>query len=111
MSDDTIHYYLPNAKIITFKDLEKYKSIEKLLPHDKSFCIILFEAKPACGHWTAIMTYDGEKIYENFCSYGTSIEGQWKWSKYYQGLPNYLLNLFDNSKYPVIYNTTDYQIK
>ena len=52
-SDDIIHYF-PNAKITTYADLHKYKSIKHLLPAQEDFVFILYEDSPRTGHWVCL---------------------------------------------------------
>lgn len=61
--------------IIKYSDLEDFKTIEDLLPHDKSYKIILLEADDFNrGHWYGIMRY-GDTI-EFFNSYGKAPDSQ-----------------------------------
>jgi len=73
LTDSDLIYFLgKNVKdnIIKFSDLENYKSIEKLLPTDRSYKIILIENTHNVGHWVVILRYD--KTIEYFNSYGTN---------------------------------------
>jgi hypothetical protein len=58
LSDADIREYLPDAKIITYSDLEKYESIDQLLPKEKDYVIILYEYEENSGHWTCLLKYD-----------------------------------------------------
>jgi hypothetical protein len=54
--------------IKTYSELSKYETIDQLLPHDKSFIILLLEDSKNRGHWTSLMRL-GNVIYY-FNSYG-----------------------------------------
>jgi hypothetical protein len=58
ISDSDIKHYLPDAKIITYGELSKYKTIDELLPKSHDFVIILYEWKQDYGHWTCVLKYD-----------------------------------------------------
>ncbi len=69
---DIMNYFGYNVKndIITYSQLDEYKSIEELLPESKSWKIILIEEKEYFGHWVLILRYNN--TIEFFNSYGTS---------------------------------------
>ena len=60
---DFKRYFDMEGKILTYEDLEKYNSIEELLPDEKDFKIILTETKPNSGHWTTIQRRGNKIIY------------------------------------------------
>ena len=62
--------------IIKYSDLKNYKTLGELLPHDKSFKVILIEDRFNSGHWVAIMKYG--KTIEYFNSYGAKWDTDWK---------------------------------
>ncbi len=69
-NDDLVRYFGNdiNNQILKYSELSQFKHIEEILPHDKSYKIILIEEKLNSGHWVLIMRY-GEHI-EFFNSYG-----------------------------------------
>lgn len=77
LGDDDIRELLPNAKIIQYDDLDKYGSIEQLLPKNNTYAIILYESEQNSGHWVCILRYDD--IIEFFCSYGSKIDEPLNW--------------------------------
>lgn len=80
VSDGDIQKYFDfdvSNDIIKFSELRKYKSIEQLLPKNKSFKIILLEAKPSVGHWMLILRYN--KTIESFNSYGSQFDTELKY--------------------------------
>ena len=88
ISDADIRRYFPDANqnIITYKDIGKYKDINQLLPHHKSYKIILIEDDHNHGHWVCIMRYlhptNGDTI-EEFDSYGSgALENEFKFIPY-----------------------------
>ena len=60
----------PDAKIVTFANLEKYADIYELLPHTMDFVFLLTESEKNKGHWTLLMRNDDK--FEYFDSYGNS---------------------------------------
>jgi hypothetical protein len=112
MSNEDIRKYFPNIKIIAYNELKNYNSIEEILPHNKSYAIILYLASPNCGHWTALMRY-GNTI-EFFCSLGSDIDEPLKWlskeAHFNLGVYEpYLSRLLEKSKFKLIYSPFPYQ--
>ena len=114
MGDDDIKFYYPNAHIITYPDLRKYRTIEDLLPKNKSYCFLLYLQTPNSGHWTLLSR--NNNVIEFFCSYGSSPSTPLKWTpknvrkKLGMNIP-YLDKLLSKTNIPVIYNPIDYQNK
>ena len=111
-SDDIIHYF-PHAKITTYADLNKYKSIKDLLPAQEDFVFILYEESPREGHWVCL-TRDIHNSINYFDSYGGKVDEPLSWStqeereKLNMSTP-YLTNLLNNTPEVVYYNDEDYQ--
>jgi hypothetical protein len=117
MGDDDIRYYLPNAKIIKYNELEKYNSIDELLPKQKDFVFILYEDSPNKGHWTATTkhtTKDNKIVISYFDSYGGKVDNPLNWMpksvniKLHQD-KKLLSKLFNKCPYLVNYNPIKYQ--
>jgi len=119
LGDDDIKHYLPDANIIKYSDFKKYNNIEELLPHAKSYAIILFETEINKGHWTCISRYNDKKkgdLIEFFDSLADNGEpdSQLNWNNKNinkllgQGKP-LLKPLLEKSKLPVIYNKFKFQ--
>lgn len=119
MSDKDILNYLPNAQIISYSDLKKYKSISELLPKNNTFFILLYIDEKSqhteSGHWCLVMRYNSKIVY--FDSFGHSPdEPLLKWlnckerTKFNEGYL-YLSKLLNNSNIPVFWSTYDYQNK
>jgi len=70
---ETNHY---KNNVIKYSDLSKFKSIEEILPKDRTYKIILIEENYNSGHWTALLRY-GDTI-EWFDSYGLAPDGELK---------------------------------
>jgi len=70
---ETNHY---NDNVIKYSELANYKSIEELLPKDRSYKIVLIEQNYNSGHWTALLRYDD--TIEWFDSYGVCPDGELK---------------------------------
>ena len=110
-SDDDIRHYLPDAKIIEYKDLSRYNNIFELLPEDKSYVFILVETKKRSGHWTFLSRLgsgatDGKLLY--FDSYAKSVDDELKfinpwWRKQLQEDEKLLTKLIKNSPYKLEY--------
>lgn len=109
MDDDDIKYYLPDAKLLMYKELSKIKDIETLLPHHKSYFILLYPVKDdRDGHWVCFTRYD--KTIEYNDSYGKKPDEPLTWGKY-NTMTRYLSNLLNKTKLRVNYNTIDFQNK
>jgi hypothetical protein len=118
LGDDDIKYYLPNAKIIKYSDLKNYKTIEELLPKNKSYAVILYENKPNCGHWVCIMRYKDKnddiiEFFDSLADDGTP-DSQLKWISKEQNKilgqgKNLLTNLLNNTNLTVIFNKLKFQ--
>lgn len=71
MSDSDISHYLgKNFKkdIIKYSEMEKYNTIDEMLPKNNTYKIILLEETYNSGHWVAILRYNN--TIEYFNSYG-----------------------------------------
>lgn len=71
-SPDYFEKYLGNPKIIKYSDLNKYNSIDDILPNIDDYIIILIETEKNSGHWMCILKYklDNDIFIEYFNSYG-----------------------------------------
>jgi len=76
LTDGDIERHTGIKEVIKYSELSTYKSIEDLLPEDKSAVIILIEDKLNSGHWVAVMRYG--KTIEYFNSYGAKWDTDWK---------------------------------
>ena len=62
MDDTAIRHYLPKAKIVTYNELSKVKTIENLLPKHKSYFILLYPvSSTTSGHWVCMTRYDKKR--------------------------------------------------
>ncbi len=102
--------------VIKYAELEKYNSLEELLPNHNSFKIILIEYEKNRGHWICIIRYN--KVIELFNSYGSKhgdddfVDSESM--NYYLGQSKNYLNIFieqelKNGIFNVIYNKTKFQ--
>lgn len=112
MGDDDIRFYFPNAKIIKYSDLERYDDIDKLLPNKIDYVFILYQDSPNRGHWCCVSKY--EPYCEFFDSYGGRVDSQLGWvpcpiRKTLNQCRPYLSDLFNKSKYEIVYNPIKYQ--
>ena len=114
LSNDDLKYLgFPN--IIKYSDLANYRTIEDLLPIDKSYVIVLVESQPQKGHWTCIMRYDNH--IESFDSYGSMITHELDfvptWMRNFLGenknLLERLLKQAKKDKWRVVYNRVHFQ--
>ena len=74
---DFKRYFDMEGKILTYEDLEKYNSIEELLPDEKDFKIILTETKPNSGHWCGLARKNNNIMW--FDSYGLAPDAELKY--------------------------------
>jgi len=63
---------VPASKIIMYKDLSQYNSIDQLLPTEKSYKIIFLNWGEKVGHWVLIMKLNDK--FEYFNSYGVKYD-------------------------------------
>ena len=109
MDETDLKFYLPKAKIITYDELSKIKDIEKLLPHHKSYFILLYPVESTTsGHWVCMTRYD--KTLEYFDSYGLKPDEPLEWGKF-KKTPHYSSQLLARTKLRIHYNTIDFQNK
>ena len=112
MGDSSIHHYFPNARIVTYNELNDIDSIEELLPKNKSYFFMLIEESPNKGHWVAVNRINN-KI-EFFDSYGGEPDSQLKWIPMERReslgqAEKRLTELFKKSGMKVQYNPVKYQ--
>jgi hypothetical protein len=65
---DLNHFGIPNENVIKYSTLANLKDIDEILPHDKSYKVILIEYERNSGHWVCIMRYG--KTLEYFNPFG-----------------------------------------
>jgi hypothetical protein len=118
MGDNNIRQYLPNARVITYKELADVSSIEELLPKPKDYFFLLYEHAPNVGHFVSVNRYidNGRDTICFFCSYGSKIDAPLFWNspaknqELGQNKP-YLTNLLRKSGKKLQYNNVQYQSK
>jgi len=114
MSDSDIKLYFPNAKIISYNELQKYDNIYELLPRPGSYAFILYQQSENCGHW--VLLYMAKKYIEYFDSYGKKIDEPLNWLSKRENadldirMP-YLSKLLLSSGKDIIYNAYCFQGK
>ena len=116
LSDDQIHKLLPDSPIIIYEDLEKYNSIEHLLPNKRS-SVVLFVKTMAdnAGHWCGLARSENNIYY--FDSYGLRPDKALSFAPkelrkdFGQNIPllSYLLNKAVDSGFDVSFNEVKYQ--
>ena len=99
------------AKILTYNELAKVKTIEQPLPKHKSYFVLLYPVTSETnGHWVCLTRYD--KTIEYFDSYGETPDIPFKWStSNYKNNPRYLSELLKKTKLHIVYNSIDFQSK
>lgn len=113
MGDDEIKKYLPDAKILTTLDLNKYESLTQIFGKKYvDYFVYLNLDSPNSGHWCGVLKYGD--IIEFFDSYGGSPEKVYKYTpeKIREKLGtnnNRLCYFFDNAPEDIIYNDVKYQ--
>lgn len=116
MGDDQIKLYLPDARIMTYKELSNYQTIEELLPESKSYIILLYEVQPNNGHWVGLMRYDfnDTPTIEYNDAYGKPVDNPLKWipklNRIQLGEDKPLLtDLLNKTELKVVHNNKQYQ--
>jgi hypothetical protein len=111
LSDEDIHQYLPDVKILKYSQLKHY-TLNELLPEIHTAVIILYESSPNAGHWVCISRPD-DKIIEFFSSYGDYVDNPLNWNSIQTnsslGQNSVLSQMFSDSPDDVVYNKTHYQ--
>lgn len=115
LSDGDIKRFLPNVKIIKYNELDKYNSIQELLPNKYDYVVLLTELKHNVGHWLALLRDDKTIIF--FDSYGYRPDKHLLWAPKQlrkslgQDEPHlsYLLNHALDSGFKVVFDGTAYQ--
>jgi hypothetical protein len=64
----------PHDNLMKYSELADVQSLDEILPHDKSFKIILIEDHYNIGHFVCILRYGN--TYEQFDSYGKKIDDE-----------------------------------
>jgi hypothetical protein len=115
LSDSDIRHILgDNCKIVEYNDLDKFESMEDLLPNDTDYVVILIESAPSKGHWCSITK--ANKRITLFDSYGSKLEDELNFiskamnrmlGNTKQELENLIKSVPDD--YEVIYNKTKLQ--
>jgi len=116
LDDLEIRHYLPHAKIITYNELSRYRSINQLLPGETDYVIILYQDSPNQGHWVCLSRYPKGKngMAEFYDPYGQKPDSQLDWVNMQQrqklGQGRKLLTpLLDCCTQKVVYNPIKYQ--
>jgi hypothetical protein len=113
LGDDDIENHLTNPTIIKYSELKKYNDIEDLLPHPKSYAILLYETDKNTGHWTCVMKDNNNNIIY-YDSYGKEPSEPLKWNSIEKNIQlgqdkPYLNILLDKTELPVYYNGYQFQ--
>lgn len=102
--------------ILKYEELDDYTDLDQLLPHHKSFKILLIEYEQNSGHWICIMRYG--KTIEIFNSFGVkypTFAGDKEYNKYLGQYSLFLNQLVkkeeDENKFDIIYNKIQFQEK
>jgi len=98
ITDLDLKRYFPNETVMKYSELATVNSLDEILPHDKSFKIILIEEHYNLGHWVLILRYNN--TYEFMDSYGLKIDQELKFIHRIQNIllgqgKKYLTALFD----------------
>lgn len=111
---DILNIMKNKTKIISYKEIRNFKSINELLePFNSVF--ILYESKKHIGHWTLLFKLNKKEI-EFFDSYGLNIDDELQFinkefRKKSNQLKTYLTRLLlkDFNKYIIHYNNFQFQ--
>lgn len=106
-NQDIKNYLGDDTKILEYKDLNNYTSIDELLHGERDFVVILIETSDKNGHWTVLLKYDG--ILEWMDSYGLGVDKELGFiknsiRKLLGEEVKQLTYLIDTSPYDCIYN-------
>lgn len=99
--------------MILYSNLDQYKSIEQLLPRNKTFKIILIRDEPYSGHFVVILRY--KKTIEWWDSYGFKPDDQLDYMMVNNRLDQTKSELYDifrdsqKKGFQIVYNKKAYQ--
>lgn len=117
LSDKFITEYMKqfgdDVKIITYDNLDEYRSIDELLPNEKDYFMLLYLSEPNSGHWICVCKLNNEIIF--FDPYGIYVDDELKWTSYAQRKKldvdkPYLSELLNKTDLKVVYNKFRYQL-
>jgi len=78
IDDREIKHENKEIRIISYNELEKYTTIDELLPDSKEHLMLLYQTdSESSGHWTCLVRNDDNIYY--FDSYGKPIDEPMKW--------------------------------
>jgi hypothetical protein len=91
-------------KIIKYSELEKFNTIDELIPLKDDFRILLLESEPSVGHWVCLIRKND--TLEFFDSYGKTHKGELRFipqfiNKMLNQPDNYLTKIMKSSKNPI----------
>ncbi len=91
-------------KIMKYSELEKFNTIDDLIPDKDDFRILLIESEPRVGHWCCLIR-KGDTV-EFFDSYGKTHKGELKYipkiiNKMLNQPDDYLTRIMKSSKNPI----------
>jgi hypothetical protein len=111
MDDGDLRYYLgDNLRLLTYRELNNYNTIEDLLPDNKSHVIILYPViSEVNGHYCTIYRLNDVIYYS--CSYGMKVDAPLSFNDKYKDTPKKLSQLLNKSYFPVYFNTICFQDK
>lgn len=103
LSDDDLRSILgDDLRIIKYADLDNFKSLNELLPHNNSYLVILIESELNSGHWCAISFRDN--VFTMFDSYGCDLRTE---LDFISRAKNYILGNTKKEMTDLIKNTSD----
>lgn len=91
-----------DLKIIKYADLDNFKSLNEILPHDNSYVVILIESELNTGHWCALSFRNN--IFTLFDSYGCDLREELDFISRFK---NYILGNTKKEMTDLIKNTED----
>jgi len=91
-----------DLRIIKYADLDNFKSLNKLLPENNSYLVILIESEHNSGHWCALSFRDN--VFTLLDSYGCKLTDE---LNFISKSMNYLLGNTKKEMENLIKNTSD----
>lgn len=91
-----------DLRIIKYADLDNFKSLNELLPHNNSYLVILIESEVNSGHWCALSFRDN--VFTMFDSYGCDLRDE---LDFISRAKNYILGNTKKELTDLIKNTED----
>lgn len=98
---------LPNTRVLRYRDLFRFKNIEKALSPGGSMALLYPADSENDGHWVGIfytINNKGKKVIEFFDPYGISPDLEFREAPQFEQTQRHLAYLLSRAHLPIVYN-------